>query len=405
MRNWRIIVLTALTVALLHFSGFWVNPFALTRSGDPDFGQRLDRGLIEHDALDEASGIAASRKNPGVLWMHNDSGDQNRLFTLNSDGRHLGVYFVDGVTSCDWEDIALGPGPEEGEEYIYIGDIGDNDAARDVKFIYRVREPAVHPQQAAIDTVLAGAETIAFQYPDGKRDAETLMVDPLTRDIYLISKRENIVHVYRAPYPQSTANVNTLESVATLNMTNVVAGDISPSGLEILVKTYTSIFYWCRTAGQSIAGALSASPVVVPYVVEPQGEAISWDFEGAGYFTTSEELGSVPAHLYYYPRLNATSVGRVNHLPASFQLQQNYPNPFNPVTNINYSLATPAHVKLIVYNVNGRLVDVLVNAEQTAGRYSLELHARGLSSGVYFYRLTLDSLPGSEQVRKLLVLK
>lgn len=51
------------------------------------------------------------------------------------------------------------------------------------------------------------------------------------------------------------------------------------------------------------------------------------------------------------------------------------------------------------------MADVLVDAEQTAGSYSLELNARGLSSGVYFYRLTLDRLPGSEQVRKLLVLK
>jgi len=278
--------------------GIWIlllnivvlNPSAL--ADDPNFGHQIDRGLIEFDEINEASGLAASRRNPDVLWTHNDSGDEARLFALTTDGRHLGVYRIAGVAARDWEDIAVGPGPVEGVSYLYIGDIGDNDAQFDLKYIYRIPEPLVDSNQSPVDTTLAGAEAIAFRYPDGSRDAETLMVDPLTKDIYLVSKRESSVRVYRAPYPQSTSESITLEQVATLNVTLAVGGDISPAGLEILVKTYTNVYYWCRTPAEELWEALTREPVTVPYTPEPQGEAVCWSADGMGYYTVSEELPS-----------------------------------------------------------------------------------------------------------------
>jgi len=148
---------------------------------DPNFLPRVDLGLLESDAINEASGLAASRRNAGVFWVHNDSGDRNRIFALNELGEHLSVYTIAGARNWDWEDIATGPGPDSGRTYIYIGEIGDNKAVYDTKYIYRVPEPRVDPDQAPIDTTLAGVETIPFHYPDGRRDAETLMVDIRSR--------------------------------------------------------------------------------------------------------------------------------------------------------------------------------------------------------------------------------
>ena len=75
---------------------------------DPGFGARSSAGTLQETAITEASGIAASRKNPGVLWVHNDSGDVNRVFALTPAGTHLGIYTITGAGAVDWEDLAIG---------------------------------------------------------------------------------------------------------------------------------------------------------------------------------------------------------------------------------------------------------------------------------------------------------
>lgn len=368
---------------------------------DPNFGERQDLGLIAYDPINEASGIAMSRKNPNVLWTHNDSGDQARLFAFNLQGSHLGVYNIDGIVNRDWEDIAVGPGPDDNETYIYIGDIGDNSAQHDLKFIYRIPEPMVDSNQAPLDTAISLAETITFQYPDGNRDAETLMVDPLTKDIYIISKRESQVRVYLAAYPQSTTQTITLEQVATLNLTLTVGGDISPSGLEILIKTYTTMNYWCRTPEQTLSQAFENEPVTVPYISELQGEAVGWTSDQMGYYTISEEPGGIPAHLYFYPRL-ITSVANNEENISSLPLTQNYPNPFNPVTKIRFFLSNTSNVTLKIYDVLGHHIETLVDNRITAGQHEVEWNATGIASGVYLYQLQTDRFIES---KKILVLK
>jgi hypothetical protein len=78
-----------------------------------------------------------------------------------------------------------------------------------------------------------------------------------------------------------------------------------------------------------------------------------------------------------------TSVESPGALPFSFSLQQNYPNPFNPATTITYSLAKPEHVKLTVFDVQGRQVHVLIDEKQNAGPYAISFAGRNLASGVY----------------------
>ena len=300
--------------ALIWASVFILAAWAAGAAGDaPRFGPRVDRGVVEHAPIREASGIVASRKNPDVLWVHNDSGQPNQVFAVSARGDHLGTYVLDGVTNHDWEDIAIGPGPQDGQSYLYIGDIGDNRARRDLKYIHRLPEPQVKAGPAAVHH-LSAVETLSFRYPDGRRDAETLLVDPLTKDLYVISKREAGLGVYRAAYPQPTGAPMTLERVATLVLEAqpttedwLVGGDIAPSGAEILLKSYRAVYYWARAPGQTVHEALAVRPIPLPYQPEPQGEALGWKADATGYYTVSEERDRIPARLYFYPRLPATA--------------------------------------------------------------------------------------------------
>jgi len=382
---------------LILFTIIFASVEAQEKFSDSLFGGRIDLGVIEYDPINEASGIAASRKNPGVLWTHNDSGDLNRVFAFNTHGGHLGVYYIDGAGALDWEDMAVGPGPDPGVQYLYIGDIGDNQAQRELKYIYRVPEPDVDSNQTPIDTTIYGTEIITYKYPDGKRDAETVMVDPLTKDIYVVSKRENNVRVYLAQYPQSTTDTLMLEHKITLDSTQITGGDISPSGLEILIKTYFNIFYWHRAPGQDLWVALANEPLIVPYIWEPQGEAVGWEPENlGGYYTISEERMGIPAHLYYYPRLDSiVIVNNESRFLSMYFLSQNFPNPFNPTTDIKYRIPELSFVTLKVYDILGNEITILVNEEKPIGSYEVEFDAMALPSGVYFYRL--QAVPNGRQ--------
>ncbi len=269
----------------------------------PAFGEPIDCGEIDAHAIREASGLVASRQNAHVLWTHNDSGDKNVIYAINDRGKLLGVYTLARAYARDWEDIAIGPGPEEGKQYIYIGDIGNNEARYRVQYILRVPEPVVTAEQTPVHEKLDGVEGLSVMYPERNYDAETLMLDPLTKDLYVVTKRDSNVIVFRAPYPQSTTEKFELEQVGKLPFAMAVAGDISAKGDEILIKTYDSIYYWKRSAGQTIAQALAQMPQRVPYFLEPQGEAVAWKADGEGYYTLSEERFGISARLYFYPRM------------------------------------------------------------------------------------------------------
>ncbi|MBU1682895.1 T9SS type A sorting domain-containing protein [Patescibacteria group bacterium] len=89
-------------------------------------------------------------------------------------------------------------------------------------------------------------------------------------------------------------------------------------------------------------------------------------------------------------------------LPKEFCLYQNYPNPFNPTTTIKYELPKTSHVILSIYNLNGQIIEGLVNKMQEPGFYSINWDARNISTGVYFYRIQAD---GFQQVKKMLLIK
>ncbi|NJO01603.1 MAG: hypothetical protein HC880_07865 [Bacteroidia bacterium] len=269
---------------------------------DSLYSAPIDQGLIDDQALVEASGLAYSRQMPGKLWAHNDSGDESRLFLLNEQGKVQGTLSLPGIEARDWEDMALGPGPQPGVNYLYIGEIGDNKAQYSTKTIYRLPEPDLAGEKASFQKKAdkQQIESIRFRYPDGNRDAESLMIDPLARDLFVVSKREDSVRVYRAAFPQATNKVITLEKVGQLHFTKATAGDISADGQKILIKNYANLYYWQRKPGESVADALKRPPVRLPYTREPQGEAVAWQPDATAFFTLSEEREGVKPQLYRY---------------------------------------------------------------------------------------------------------
>jgi hypothetical protein len=129
------------------------------------------------------------------------------------------------------------------------------------------------------------------------------MVDPLTRDIYIFSKREKEIGLYILPFPQSTTEVITAQFILRLPYTQINAADISSDGKEVLIKNYHQVYYWHKEKGnETLTELLVVKPAFLPYVTEPQGESITFDRSGKGYYTLSEETKNKKPHLMYYQR-------------------------------------------------------------------------------------------------------
>jgi len=260
--------------------------------------------LARTDLL-EISGVAASRINAGILYIHNDSGNSAQVYLTDATGADKGTLTLTTVGNRDWEDIAVAPGPVAGTSYIYVADIGDNDAKYSSVFIYRFPEPNLTGKTMPFVTNITAVDVIELKYPDGPRNAETLMVDPLTKDMYIASKESNISKVYVARYPQSTTATTTLSPVVQLYFNKATSGDISPDGTEILLRSNQSIWYWKLSAGTSISAGLITPPQIAPYANnEPQGEGVGFAADGSGYYTDTEIKGypGKPATISFYKR-------------------------------------------------------------------------------------------------------
>lgn len=259
--------------------------------------------------LTEASGLAVSRRDVRVLWSHNDAGGKPKLFALDRSGRELGSYAIKGADLVDWEDLCLGPSPESGEWYLYVGDVGANEQKRDQIVVYRLQEPKVELDQKPKKRKIKRVVPYRYRYPDGiSRDVETLMVDPQTGHLYLATKTSGIqAEVYLARVPADENQVIPLERVASLRLVVdnttapalITGGDIAADGSAILVRTISDAYLWPRHSGESIAAALGREPCRVRLENEPQGEAIAFSPTGDGFFTLSE--GAHP-DIHFYAR-------------------------------------------------------------------------------------------------------
>jgi hypothetical protein len=269
-----------------------------TQNATYDFMPPKRLAELTHKKLSELSGLVASHKHPGLLWTHNDSGNGAEIFLVDTT-LNLKLTCILPAYNRDWEDIAVGPGPDPSKSYVYVGDIGDNDAVYPLKYIYRFEEPDLNPKKIAKITAL---DTITFRLADGKKDSEALMIDPKTKSLYVVSKREKPVYLYELPFPQSTSDTLVAQKKMSLPITQIVSSSISAKGDEILMKNYEHIYYWKLKQGETLEKGLARIPNEVDYDPEPQGEAITWAANGSGFYTISERTLGKSVYLYFYKR-------------------------------------------------------------------------------------------------------
>jgi len=239
--------------------------------------------------LKEVSGIADSKTAPGHLWAEEDSGNPPQLWLIAYDGTVQKKVYLKGATNHGWEDMC-----RNGND-LYVGDFGDNNMVRTAYAIYKFAEP-----EETADTVY-NFQKIIYQYPEGSHDADALLVDPATNDIYIITKQDTPSAIYKIAFPYSTTSTNTAERVGTLSYTGAVGAALSPDGTELLVKTYVTMYYYKR-GDKSIEAALQTAPTILPYKVEPQGEAVTFAADNSGFFTLSEKALASNINLYFYKR-------------------------------------------------------------------------------------------------------
>jgi hypothetical protein len=256
-------------------------------------------GVLSHKEISESSGIVSSHTTPGLYWTHNDSGDGPFLYAFDSQGAHKGVWRVSGATARDWEDLAVGPGPERGTNYLYIGDIGDNRGARPEVRVYRVPEPAITAADAsstkAKPLATKEVEIIRLRYSDGSHDAEALLVHPVNGNIYIVTKIPfgNPI-IYEAQAPLNTAEATTMARVGEISLPDlfgglITGGDISPDGSRIALCDYSQGYELVLPHTGAPFNEIWKQPLTaIDFGERRQGEAIGYRLDGQALLATSE---------------------------------------------------------------------------------------------------------------------
>ncbi|HOR29266.1 MAG TPA: hypothetical protein PLG73_14725 [Candidatus Sumerlaeota bacterium] len=291
----------------------------MTITDDPpctNFLNPMMVGTIDVQDLEDPSGLAVSTKNPGVLWTHDDDGAAPNLYAISTTGAHLGTFTITGLAPGDWEDLAVGPGPDAQKTYLYIADIGDNAETRAQINIYRVEEPAVSSSQAPpLMRNIASFENFPLVFPDAPDNAEAFLLDPTTLDFYIIVKKGGgKSRVWKAAAPHTHNQQATLELIDTLYFDNqVTGGAVNQDGSQFAVRTSTEIFTFTIPAGktmQEVITGFTYQPCVVSTMTEDDGEAVAFNPNG-GFYTTQEvsanKAGGQP--LFFYPDLASNAVG------------------------------------------------------------------------------------------------
>ena len=272
---------------------------AAVSTTEAPYGSPTIIGTIKNSSITESSGLVASHSTPGAYWTHNDSGDGPFIYALNASGASRGVFRVTGTQAHDWEDISIGPGPDRGKSYLYIGDSGDNNSARSEIVVYRVAEPELSVETAKVTKARPGktqpADAIRLRYPDGKFDAETLIVHPVSGNIYIVTKVPLVDPVvYEAAAPFSLDKVITMRRIGEVRVPSLfggvlTGGSISPDGRRVAFCDYFQGYELVLPAKSSDFNDIWKQRMTgFDLGKRKQGEAIAYRRDGKALLATSE---------------------------------------------------------------------------------------------------------------------
>lgn len=246
-------------------------------------------GQVKSKQLREISGLAASRLNPSTLWVHNDGGAR-MLVAVDVAGKPSALVSWP-IEIADFEDVAIGPGPKDGIDYLYVGDIGDNDSKRRQIRVVRFAEPKISEARSG-QVEVEGAEEFRLKYPDRPHNAEALIVDPIGRSLFIVTKEPQNARLYSCPFEKlEDKGLSNLEYLGTLDVRRISGGAISRDGNRIILRSEDQGWLWERGSGQGILAALKTRPRKIPVRTDNQGqngEAVAFRPDGLGYYTVSE---------------------------------------------------------------------------------------------------------------------
>ena len=251
----------------------------------------IERAKLNDKAIDELSGLAASRKYPGLLWCHNDSGDVARVFAINERGETVATVNFEGLEARDWEDMTFSGG------YLYIGEIGDNFAVNENIRVYRAHEPDLNPDKLGQEITIQTRQwqEMTLHYPDGARDAETLCATPDGR-LLIVSKDKKGANFYVLKRPFSAGQTATLDKIfdnvqigETGWLTRLVTGgDLAPDGRELTIVTYAQVWQYDLGSAFDFNSLQLKAPRVRDLPPLKQCESLCYSADGRSLWVSSE---------------------------------------------------------------------------------------------------------------------
>jgi hypothetical protein len=275
-------------------------------SAEPTFVGPIEAGELGAPPKLETSGLAASRRNPGVLWTHDDSGGASALYAVKTTGAKLGTLQIKGAKNEDWEDLASYE--LAGKSWLLIADTGDNDAKRATVMLHVVEEPLIDASKSEGDWSARPTRTIRLRYEDGPRDCESVAVDVAGRAVYLLTKREDVKRLYRvelepkdanavsiarhvgliSQLPQPTSAQRGIKGYLGRRRAEVTAMDFTADSTAAVVLTYGDLWMFVRRAQEPWADTFARAPVALPGHGLIQAEAACFSSDGQQIYVAAE---------------------------------------------------------------------------------------------------------------------
>lgn len=294
----------------------------------------IETARLQDERLTGVSGIVASRRNPGILWVHNDFPGVPTVYAVEAaSGLTRGVLSAPATMEArNLEDVALArcpmPSGTSDEDCLWLADSGDNSKNRTDLAVIALPEPLLSrlgdgtaEGAAMVETWIADrAWRFPFAYPEEKIDAEAFVVEPDGTAFYLLEKvdaMEARLFEARGPFadgaPLTLSQVGSLaarEFIITPTLGRMMTGaDLHPSRRRFVLRSYIGSFEYRFATDEWASEIPSVTPVTVAWgpLSEPQGEAVAYGADGASIWTISEDPDQQPGQgIHFYPCLDAT---------------------------------------------------------------------------------------------------
>lgn len=283
-----------------------VPPPTTGRTQCSEYQAMVQLAMMKGQALRHGRGLAPYSKDVQLFWTLINSRDRGGVYVFDRQGKERAAWRVNGAQAVDWEDLATGPGPQAGQVYLYAGDIGDDVTTRDEITIYRFIEPTLSTDDKDASRedlpLTEAAEAIRIRYPDGRYNAETLIVHPQTGDLYIITRpfpvdRPAQIYKLAVPFPTGTAtltrigeiNAPPLRKHSSIN-NQIAGGDISSDGRRVILCDRYRAYELCLPEGAKSFDEIWQQPLSpINLSDRPTREGICYRLDGNSLLTITTE--------------------------------------------------------------------------------------------------------------------